>query len=58
MAGAQFNGDGWRAQRRYCSQFIKLTLHVSKLNEFSGDSINANYKTWTDTKMGCGVIAG
>lgn len=36
----------------YCSSFIKLTLHISKLNEFLGDSISANYRMSWDLKRG------
>ena len=50
-----FNGDWWRTQMRYCSPFIKLTLHIRKLNEFRGDSISVNYTMSWYFKRGGGV---
>lgn len=36
----------------YYSPFIKLTLHIRKLNEFLGDSIRGNYRMSWDLKWG------
>lgn len=36
----------------YCLPFIKLTLHIRKLNEFPGDSISGNYSMSRDLKGG------
>lgn len=52
-----FNGDWWGTQMRYCSPFIKLTLHIRKLNEFRGDSISVNYTMSWYFKPGGGLIA-
>lgn len=37
----------------YCSQFIKLTLHIRKLNEFLGDPISGNYRMSRHLKGVC-----